>query len=203
MKLVLLLIPVLVSANCPHIVRGARGPPGLRGPPGETITAPTIIPFAMGGSNTIINTPLAPITKTIVTGYGSSSSVDGLPSNWGVSNNSILPPFYWFPSSAGAIRELSAYFTIEAGVNIGGGLLSVNAGIWEESPSGGFNILASVTLLPTLVGSVSAGQVVKGTTTSLNASFTGDQRLVVGFFLTQGGPINGIFGSGGGSYKVS
>lgn len=203
MKLVLLLIPVLVSANCFHTIRGARGPPGLRGPPGETTTSLTVIPFAMGTSNTIINTPLSPITKTIVTGYGASSSVDGLPSNWGVSNNSILPPFYWFPSSAGAIRELSAYFTIEAAVNLGGGLLSVNAGIWEESPNGGFNILASVTLLPVLVGSVNSGQVVKGTTTSLNASFTGDQRLIVGFFLTQGGPINGIFGSGGGSYKIS
>jgi BclB C-terminal domain-containing protein len=177
---------------------GATGATGPTGPAGSTGTAgiSAVIPFASG--STIAMTTIAGGLAGIPGYFAFGTSAQGVfPLNFFL-DLTELPDLFSLPRDA-KITSLAAFFSTTGTLVLTGTTVAITAQLYKAAPATTVFtpvLEASVTLTPSLTGTVSAGTVSSGQITGLSIPITAGTRLLMVFSITAAGTslINTVVG---------
>lgn len=161
---------------------GATGTAGATGPTGSG----AIIPYASGLPVTMTTVLGGLLNTSSIIGFGSSAtniSVTGGTIDLTGAAGTLLNFAFSVPRT-GTITSLAAYFSTTAALSLLGSTLSITARLFSSStPNNIFTAVpgATVTLTPSLQGTLAIGTISSGTTTGLSIPVTLGERLLLVF----------------------
>lgn len=190
---------------------GATGSTGATGATGMGFVGSAIIPYA-SGTPIFLNSSLDDeINTSGLIAFG--SSIDGIDTSGGTlidlsAFGSGMPPALSMAFSMptdGTINAISAYFSAFAGITLTGNV-TITAQLYSSStPNDEFTPIpgATVTLAPSITGSIVLNAISNGITTGLNIPVTAQTRLLMVFTATGGTDTDVITGYACGGVQIT
>lgn len=191
------------GATGPTGATGNTGADGATGPTGPTgvAAAGAIIPYSSGIPITMTTIAGGLVGIPSLIGFGASApSVGVLGATIDLTNAAgTLTNFAFSMPRSGTITSISAYFSVTTALSIVGSTLTITAQLYSSpTPNNIFAPItgASVTLTPTLGGTINVGDLATGITSDLNIPITPQTRLLLVFSATASGTslVNSIVG---------
>lgn len=169
---------------------GATGSTGFTGPTGAPASSSTLIPFASGTPVDLVTALSGLATFGAMEAFGVSAN--GIAVGLGDIDTNTLANYAPITPRASVITDLAAYFSLTAGIDLGGTSATVHAQLYQSAgptPDDVFSpIPGALVDLPPFTGALVPGTAVSGSVNGLNIPITPLSRFLILFYATTATP---------------